>query len=231
MTAKAANPFRPALFGFLRDLAANNDRQWFEANKERYEDELKDPALSFISSFGPNLKAISPHFDAIPKAVGGSLFRIYRDTRFAKDKTPYKTHLGIQFRHQQAKDVHAPGFYLHIEPGASMIGIGLWHPDGPSLARIREGIASDPRGWVKARDDKRFRQAFELGGESLKRPPTGYDADHPLIEDLKRKDFIAFAKLAQKQVLAPDFLALFTAHCRAAAPYMRWLCKAVDVPF
>lgn len=231
MTAKASNPFSPALFAFLRDLATNNKREWFQANKARYENDLKDPALTFISDFGPRLRKISPHFNAIPKATGGSLFRIYRDTRFSKNKTPYKTHLGIQFRHKEAKDVHAPGFYLHLEPRASMVGIGIWHPDGPSLASIRQAIDSDHRGWIKARDNKRFRGLFELGGESLKRPPKGYDADHPLVDDLKLKDFIGFAKLTQKQVLAGDFLDLFTDHCRAAAPYISWLSKAVNVPF
>jgi len=223
--------FRPALFSFLRDLEKNNRREWFQENKNRYEDHLKDPALRFISDFGPQLRKISHQFNAIPKAVGGSLFRIYRDVRFGKNKSPYKTHLGIQFRHREAKNVHAPGFYLHLEPGANMIGIGIWHPDGPSLTKIRAGIDQDPKGWKRVRDGKSFRQAFEIGGESLKRPPRGYDKDHPLIEDLKRKDFIAFAKLSQEQVLAPDFMKLFANHCRAGAPFIRWLCGAVDVAF
>ena len=231
MPATPTNPFRPTLFAFVRDLTKNNQRDWFQANKGRYEDQLKDPALTFISQFGPLLAKISPQFNAIPKATGGSLFRIYRDTRFGKDKTPYKTHVGIQFRHKQAKDVHAPGFYLHLEPAGSMIGVGIWHPDGPSLGRIRQAIDSDGQGWQRARDNKKFRQTFEIGGESLKRPPRGYDSEHPFIDDLKRKDFIAFAKLSQKQVLAPDFLTHFSAQCRAAVPYMRWLCGAVEVPF
>ncbi|MCZ6727805.1 MAG: DUF2461 domain-containing protein [Acidobacteria bacterium] len=231
MTAQPDNPFRPALFAFLRDLAKNNRRDWFQVHKERYEDDLKDPALSFISAFGPRLAKISPHFNAIPKATGGSLFRIYRDTRFAKDKTPYKTHLGVQFRHKQAKDVHAPGFYLHIEPKASMVGVGIWHPDGPSLNAIRSAIDTDPGAWKRARDNKGFRQLFELGDESLKRPPRGYDAEHPLIDDLKLKDFVGYAKLSQKEILAPDFIEVFASHCRAAAPFVRWLCRAVGVPF
>jgi len=231
MTATADNPFRPALFSFIRDLAGNNNRDWFQANKDRYEEHMKEPALRFISDFGPHLRRVSPHFNAIPKATGGSLFRIYRDTRFGKDKTPYKTHLGIQFRHKQAKDVHAPGFYLHIEPKQCMIGVGIWHPDGPSLKSIRETIDGDRRSWKRARDNKRFRQSFEIGGESLKRPPRGYDEDHPLIDDLKRKDFIAFTNLTQKEVLAPEFPKAFAKQCEAAAPFVRWLCGAVDVPF
>ena len=112
-----------------------------------------------------------------------------------------------------------------------MIGVGIWHPDGPSLAGIRQAIDGDRRSWKRARDNKKFRGSFELGGESLKRPPKGYDADHPLIDDLKLKDFVGYAKLTQKQVLAADFLDLFTDHCRAAAPYVAWLSKAVGVRF
>lgn len=231
MSPAAANPFRPALFAYLRDLAKNNDRDWFNAHKDRYEEHLKDPALTFISDFALRLAAISPHFNAIPKAVGGSLFRIYRDTRFSHDKTPYKTHVGIQFRHKQAKDVHAPGFYLHIEPGASMIGVGIWHPDGPSLTRIRESIDTDPKAWLAARDDKTFRRQLSLGGESLKRPPRGFAADHPLVEDLKRKDFVAYAEFSDDEVLAKGFPGAFATRCAAAAPFVRWLCRAVDVPF
>ncbi len=231
MPATSTARFRPALFAFLKDLAANNDRDWFQANKDRYEDHLKDPALAFISDFGPRLAKISPHFNAIPKATGGSLFRIYRDTRFSKIKTPYKTHLGIQFRHKQAKDVHAPGFYLHVEPGGSFIGVGMWHPDSPSLKGIRARIDTDRRGWKRVRDNARFRDRFDFGGESLKRAPRDYDEDHPLIEDLKRKDFIASARFTQKEILSPDFLDNFEAHCKLAAPFIRWLCQAVDVPF
>ncbi len=226
-----ARHFRPALFTFLKDLARHNDRDWFQAHKQRYEDHLKEPALEFISDFGPHLEKISPHFNAIPKATGGSLFRIYRDTRFAKDKTPYKTHLGVQFRHRQAKDVHAPGFYLHIEPQGSFIGVGIWHPAGDTLKAIRGAIDRDGGGWQRARDHRGFRARFELGGESLTRAPRGYDEHHPLIDDLKRKDFIAFARYPQKEVVADGFLRRFAADCRRATPFMRWLCRAVDVPF
>ena len=107
--------FNRAFFRFLEDLKKNNQREWFQANKQRYEDEVRHPAQQFISDFGPQLHKISRHFLADPRASGGSMFRIYRDTRFAKDKSPYKTHVGIQFRHKQGKDVHAPGFYLHLE--------------------------------------------------------------------------------------------------------------------
>lgn len=229
MTSRAH--FSPALFKFLRDLRANNDRDWFQANKERYEDKLRHPAQQFISDFGPRLAKISPHFNADPRPVGGSLFRIYRDVRFSKDKSPYKTHTGIQFRHKAGKDAHAPGFYLHLEPGQVFVGAGIWHPDGASLKKIRDHLVADPAAWKRAVNGKRFRELFELSGASLKRPPRGYDADHPLIEDLKRKDFIAVTRLTQGDVTRPDFIDHFTRLCRAGKPLMRYLCDAVGVPF
>ncbi len=225
------NPFRPALFSFLRDLEKNNDRDWFQANKARYEEHLKDPALRFISDFGPHLRETSPHFRAIPKAVGGSLFRIYRDVRFSKDKSPYKTHVGIHFRHEAARDAHAPGFYLHIAARESFVGGGIWHPDSPSLAKIRRALAEDPAGWKRAIGGRRFREDWTLEGESLKRPPRGFDADDPLIEDIKRKDFIGVTRLTQKEILAPDFPKRFAGLCRQAAPLARYLCRAVGVSF
>ena len=109
-------PISPALFDFLRALRANNERPWFEANKARYREEVRDPMLDFIAAFAGPLAEISPHFRADPRPNGGSLFRIYRDTRFSKDKTPYKTNVGAHFRHAAGRDAHAPGFYLHLEP-------------------------------------------------------------------------------------------------------------------
>ena len=117
-----AQPITPALFDFLRELGANNERPWFEENKARYRAEVRDPMLDFIQAFAEPLAEISPHFRADPRANGGSLFRIYRDTRFSKDKTPYKTNVGAHFRHEAGKDAHAPGFYLHLEPGMCFAG-------------------------------------------------------------------------------------------------------------
>lgn len=224
-----ANPFGPELFAFVRELTANNDRAWFERNKGRYERDVKEPALAFISDFGPHLRAISPHFLAIPKAQGGSLFRIYRDTRFSADKSPYKTHVGLHFRHAAGADAHTPGFYLHLQPGESFVGVGLWRPDAPTLGRIREAILGAPAKWKKAK--AAFEQGFELGGDRLKKPPKGFDPDHPLIEDLKRKDFVGAVQHGDDEVLAADFPTRFVEHCRTGAPLVEWLCGAVCVPF
>ena len=227
----ATRSFSPDLFAFLRELKENNDREWFAANKDRYEAVIREPALDFIAAFEPLLHRISPHFVADARPVGGSLFRIHRDTRFSKDKSPYKTHTGIQFRHEAAKDVHAPGFYLHLQPGFVMVAAGAWHPDTEALAQIRGAIDADPAAWRRASNGKTFRERFELEGDSLKRPPAGYSADHPLIEDLKRKDFVATARLDERDVTAADFDERLEREFRAAAPFVSFLCGAVDVPF
>ena len=227
----APSSFDDNLFKFLRQLRENNRRDWFQANKDRYEDHVKHPALQFISDFGPRLRKISPEFVADPRPVGGSLFRIYRDVRFSKDKSPYKTSVGIQFRHKQAKDVHSPGFYLHLEPGNCFVGLGIWHPDGPTLNAIRSFLADDPTRWKRTVGGKRFSQHFQLGGESLKRAPKGFAPDHPLIEDLKRKDFIGYTEVANSDVTTPGFLDEYARLCRAGAPFVRYLCYATGVPF
>ncbi len=226
-----ARHFTPALFDFLRELKANNERAWFQANKGLYEEDVQHPALQLISDFGPRLKAISRHFVADPRPSGGSLFRIYRDTRFARDKSPYKTHVGIQFRHEAAASAHTPGFYLHLEPGRVFVGLGIWHPQPAELARIREALVADPKTWQRTLAAEPFQARFELSGESLARPPRGFPVDHPLAKDLKRKDFIAVAELGEDVATAPGFLDLFGDLCRDGAPLVRYLCRAIEVPF
>lgn len=223
--------FGPELFAFLRDLARHNDRAWFAANKERYERDARGPALRFISDFGAPLARLSAHFVADARPLGGSLFRIQRDTRFAKDKSPYKTQLGLHFRHSRGRDAHAPGFYLHLAPGNVFAGAGVWHPDAPALAAIRRALVDEPTAWKKAVAGKRFRAACALGGESLQRVPRGFAPDHPLADDLRRKDFIALAPFDERAVTAPDFLARFADFCRRAAPLNRFLAHALGLEF
>jgi len=222
--------FEPSLFKFLRDLKKNNERPWFKANKKRYEEELRGPMLRFIEEFAPHLEKISESFLADARPVGGSLFRIYRDTRFAKDKTPYKTHAGAHFRHVRARDAHAPGFYLHLEPGNVFMGAGIWHPDNPTLGKIREAIVADPKRWKRLTNAKALRDLnCTLVGDSLKRPPRGFDPEHPLIEDLKRKDFILLAETTEGDALAPDFIKRFAKFCKAGAPVCEFLTRALDL--
>lgn len=237
-----ASPFSPALFDFFRDLRRNNDKDWFEAHRTRYEEDVLEPCKTFVLAFRPHLREISGRFQAEPRVRDGSLFRIHADLRFNPDRPPYKEHSGIQFRHRAGGDVHAPGFYLHLEPegpaavgpagqGGCFVGMGTWHPDRDALTAIREAIVDDPDGWRAAARGRAFRESFDLGGDSLKLGPVGFERDHPLIDDIKRKDFIAVRPLSEEEVLADGFVERFAGLCREGAPFVRWLCAAVDVPF
>src|SRR3990172_8365222 len=241
--------FEPTIFQFLEELADNNNRPWFHQNKWRYDCEVLEPCLAFIRAFEPRLKKVSRFFVASDRRVGGSLMRVYRDTRFSKEKTPYKTNVGIQFRHEFGRDIHAPGFYVHIAPGECFLrseehtsqlqphlhlhsfptrrssdlpyktnvgiqfrhefgrdihapgfyvhiapgecflAVGVWRPDRESLSQIRQAIVNESDRWRRARNDRRFCEHFELVGDSLKRPPREFPADHPFVEDLRRTDF------------------------------------------
>ena len=221
----------PALFDFLRELRKNNDRDWFQANRNRYLADLRDPMLAFIAAFTAPLASVSPHFVADPRPNGGSLFPIYRDLRFSRDKTPYKTNAGAHFRHAAGRNAHAPGFYLHLEPGQCFAGCGVWRPGSPAIHRIRAAIHERQEAWTRITGAAKFTAAFELAGQSLKRAPRGYDAGHPLIGDLKRKDFVAVTRFSEAQAAAPDFLDRFAGIARRGAPFVEFLSRAVGVPF
>ncbi|MDP1635361.1 MAG: DUF2461 domain-containing protein [Gallionellaceae bacterium] len=223
--------FSKQTFAFLSALEKHNERAWFEQHQQEYEDFVRTPALKFISEMSDDMPAISRHFLAQPKKVGGSLMRIYRDTRFSRDKTPYKTNIGIQFRHEVGKDIHAPGYYLHIAPGECFVGIGLWHPEADALFKIRQTIVEKPEAWVAARDDKTFRRHFTLEGDALANAPRGFAKDHPLVEDLKRKDFICLAPLSETTVTSGKLRTQVVERFRQAAPYMRFLCQALELRF
>lgn len=223
--------FNQATFRFLGALAKNNRREWFDEHKQEYEDTVRTPALNFIADIAGDLSMISPHFLALPRKVGGSLMRVHRDIRFGRDKRPFKTNIGIQFRHEAGKDVHAPGFYLHIEPAGCFIGVGLWRPDADALGKIRSAIAEKCEAWLAARDNKSFRQHFELAGDSLANPPRGFARDHPLLEDLKRKDFIAIANLDDATVVSGRFRETMVREFASASPFMNYLCRALELRF
>ncbi|WP_035382824.1 TIGR02453 family protein [Ferriphaselus sp. R-1] len=223
--------FSPQTFAFLAQLEQNNTREWFEVHKQDYEDFVRTPALRFIADMSDAMPALSRHFLAQPKKVGGSLMRVQRDTRFSKIKTPYKTNIGIQFRHEVGKDVHAPGYYLHIAPGECFLGVGLWRPEPDALFKIRQAIVEQPEAWVAARDAVDFRRHYTLEGESLANAPRGYAKDHPLLADLKRKDFIGLCRLSEADILSGQLLPLVVERYRAAASCMGFLCKALALPF
>ena len=223
--------FGPELFQFLAELRENNNRAWFQANRDRYVSDVREPLLAFVAEFASRLHNISAHYLADPRPSGGSMFRIYRDVRFSRDKSPYKTHAAVHFQHEVGKEVHGPGFYLHLAPEEVLAGAGMWQPDSRTLGMVRDAMSANPTRWRRLVSDDGYAGRIRLEGESLKRPPKGYDANHPLIEDLKRKDYLVSMPFGQEDACAPDFMDRYTDLCRQAAPLMEFLTKAVGLPW
>ena len=223
----AARYFSPRSFEFFEELERNNNRDWFLKNKSRYENEVREPMLAFIAAFAPQLKKISACYVADPRPSGGSMMRIYRNLRFSRDKTPYKTNAAAAFGHRDAGHFEAPSFYLSLSAAEGFAGVGIWHPQADVVRKIRDAIVVRSPTWKKAIDDRKFCARFELGGDKLARPPRDYDPAHPLIEDLKRKDFIGATDFTRKEVCSDQFLNQFTSACVAAAPFMKFLTEAL----
>lgn len=225
--------FGPELFKFLRALARHNEREWFLAQKDRYDAAVRQPLLRLIGDLALPLQTISPHFRADPRPVGGSMFRIQRDTRFSKNKTPYKTWAAARFAHERHRELQGdvPVFYLHLQPGHCFLGAGLWHGQPPSVQKVRDYMVSNPASWKAATRGAAFRRRFELEGDRLTRPPRGFDPAHELIDDIKRKDFVASAALDDAVVLSPQLPKAILTHYRQLAPMVDWLCGALDLEF
>ena len=228
----AFNGFQPDFFSFLEDLKSNNNRDWFNAHKSDFKQQVQQPMVAFIEAIEPDLMKISPYFVADARLNGGSMFRIYRDTRFSKDKTPYKTHAAAQFRHNQYKNVHTPGFYLHLEPGKVLFGGGIWLPESKTLLAIRQLIADKPRLWRQVIGNEVLcRTHGGVAGDGLIRPPKGFSSDSPHIEDIKRKNFFAMTENDSEMALEKDFLNQVVNGFEAAAPLVEFLCKALEIPY
>ena len=226
-------PGLPAtLFKFMDQLKRNNNRDWFNENKERYYTDVADPVCDFIEAMAPDLAAISDHYIADSRSHGGSMFRIYRDTRFSKDMKPYKEHVGCQFRHEAGKDAHAPGLYLHIAPKEVLFGGGIWVPPNAVLYKIREAIVENPEQWKKIKQGKSFRKRFgDIRGDGLIKAPRGFDAEHPHIEDLKRKTLFVMQEVTPGFAMSAGFIREVTAAFKSASPFMEFLTKAIKLPY
>jgi len=223
--------FPQDFFGFFEELAVNNDRGWFNDNKGRYYESVVNPISAFIVCMAPRLRKISPHYLADPRPHGGSMFRIYRDTRFSRDKSPYKTHAGVQFRHEAGKDAHAPGFYVHLAADGLYFGGGVWLPPNRQLGKIRDSIVDNARTWSRIANDRKVRDLGGIQGDSLKRPPRGFDAEHPHIDDLKRKSLYVMANADPRDALKPGFIDQVEAAFRCAAPLNHFVCDALGLAF
>lgn len=224
--------FQPELFQFFRQLKKNNNRDWFQSHKGTFKETVQLPLVDFVTDIAPHIRKISKHYIADPRLNGGSIFRIHKDVRFSKDKTPYKEHAACQFRHQLKNDVHAPGFYMHLEPGEVFFGAGIWAPPSDELFKIRTAIVEKQAEWKKVLTAIAKAGYFDgIEGEGLKRAPKGFDPEHPLIDDLKRKHFLVMRKVDESFAFQEDFLAQVLATYKASVPLMKFLCKALDIPF
>ncbi len=223
--------FSADTFDFLQDLEVHNERDWFKANQERYESVVRGPMLQFIEDLEAPMQAkVSPRLTADARKVGGSLFRIQRDVRFSNDKSPYKTNTGAFFRHDAGKDVTAPGLYLHLEPGNCFMGGGVYRPPNDALKKLRTAVVDAPDDWLAVRDAPAMRN-WEFGGDSLKRAPKGFDADLPLIEDLRRTSFIVSRPLTEKQMTSTKLLDLFVDRGAEISPFVAWVASALGLDF
>lgn len=221
--------FSPAFFEFFEQLKRNNNRDWFQRNKHRYESDVREPMLAFIGDLGPRLRELSRYYVADPRPTGGSMFRIYRNLRFSRDKTPYKTSAAAAIHHSGAGYGNSPAFYFSISADESFAGMGMWHPDPDTVRKVRDAIAARPAIWKRTIGDRAFSKHLELMGDRLARPPKGYDPAHPLIDDLKLKDFVAGTNFTRRDVCSPVFLDLFASTCEAGAPFMKFLTEAIGL--
>lgn len=224
--------FSDASFKFLRALAKNNDKTWFNEHKQQYEDHVRQPFLRLLTDLQPDLAQVSEHFRSDPKTVGGSLFRIYRDARFSNDKSPYKPWQGARLFHERRTQVAAPSFYVHLQPGQCFVGAGLWHPEPPTQRRVRQFIFDNPGSWKAAAHAPKFRKRYEFeSSEVLSRPPRGFPAEFEMIEDLKHRNFVFSRHLEEADMTGPRLRQLLAADLVALGPFVDYLCAALDLEF
>ncbi len=211
---------------FLRRLKRNNNRLWFEKHKAEYEADVKLPMQSLIASLHPFFDSFAPEFDVNPKR---SLFRIYRDIRFSKDKTPYKTHVAAHFvLRGKPKGIEGSGYYLHIEPGSIFLGGGIYMPDGDQLKKIRRVIAGQPKTFLSIVNSKAFVKRFKkIDGEKLQRVPQGFEPTHPMAEWLKLKQFFVGVEWQEEKCLKAQFVNNIAKVFEEATPLITFLNDAM----
>ena len=224
--------FSNASFRFLRGLARHNEKAWFEAHRADYEAHVRQPFLRLVTDLQPALARISPHFRSDPRTVGDSLFRIHRDARFSNDKSPYKSWQGARLFHERRREVAAPSFYVHLQPGESFVGAGLWHPETHTQRKVRQFILDNPGAWKKAAHDPKLRRRFALDdSEVLSRAPRGFPAGFEFIDDLKHRNWAFLRPLDDATMTGPRLRATVEADLVTLAPFVDYLCAALDLEF
>ena len=226
--------FTPMALRFLRGLAKHNNKEWFEAHRDEYEREVREPMRDLIGEMNELFKKFAPEICGDPKR---SMFRINRDIRFSKDKSPYKTHAACWFNHRRASSrvgteavEGSAGYYFHLEPGKSFVGGGLWMPPRPLLAKIRDAIAEDPDGFDRMAKGlkKRFGDLDDEG--ALKRMPRGFPEDHPAAKWLRYQSFVTGRPMTDAEVTDQKLPKLLARDFEGLLPLVRWLNGAVGLP-
>ena len=225
--------FRPAAFQFLRDLGRNNEKTWFEAHREVYERELREPMRRLVETLDARLGGIAPEIVGDPKR---SMFRIHRDVRFSRDKSPYKTNAGAWLYHRDAGrkvgregEGGGAGFYFHIDATSAFMAGGIWMPAPPALRRIREAIAAQPTALARLTGAGGFRRRFDgLNQEAkLRRVPRDFPSDHPAAEWLKLQSLTAAAPIELRVVTSPRLVDRLCRDFELLVPLVRWLNRAL----
>jgi uncharacterized protein (TIGR02453 family) len=225
--------FTPAALRFLRGLAKNNNKPWFEAHRAEYEGEIREPMRDLIGEMNARFAKFAPEMFGDPKR---SMFRINRDIRFSQDKSPYKTHAACWFHHRRATsrvgseaDAGSAGFYFHLEPGKSMVGAGLWMPPRPQLNRLREAIVEDPAGFKRVvRGLKRY---GGLDDEAvLTRMPRGFSEDLAAAQWLRYQSFTSGRRLEDAEVTDEKLPTMLARDFQGLLPLVRWLNSALGYP-
>lgn len=223
--------FDDATFRFLRALAVNNERPWFNAHKADYDAHVRAPFQRLLVDLQPVLAAISPHYRCDPRPVGGSLYRIQRDTRRYADKSPYKSWQGAELFYER-RHTEAPAFFIHLQDDASFVAAGLWYPQPATMRRVRQFIVDNPAGWRAAAHADAFRARFALDDrEKLVRGPRGFPVDFEFADDLRRKNLLALARIGNADMAGGDLLARIEEDLLGLAPFVDYVCAALDLEF
>jgi uncharacterized protein (TIGR02453 family) len=213
--------FNPKAIGFLRGLKRHNNREWFNARKAQYEELVRAPMLEVVERLAVDFHEFAPELAAGPR----SLFRIYRDTRFSEDKSPYKTQVSAAFPDKRLPKLGGAALYMEVSPGWVWIGGGMYSPDTPLLRRVREHIASNLRRFRSIVESPAFRRKVGTleGGERLQRVPRGFPPDHPAAEYLRFRMFVAGRQFPSSFATSPRFYAGLVGIFRHLMPLIRFL--------
>jgi uncharacterized protein (TIGR02453 family) len=221
-SGKAVFPgFPPEAIQFFKGLCRNNTREWFQPRKERYEKHVKEPMVNLVTLLNSELARIAPEYVTDPKKA---IFRIYRDTRFSADKTPYKDHIAAHFTPRRQEKDGAGSFYFSLSHKGIDIAGGIWHPSPQAMLAVRGHIAQTHEEFRHILSDKNLRKLMgELAGDELTRVPKGFDSGHPAVDLIKKKDWILFVKVDPSLVTSPKLFQEVTTRFRVLAPFIEYL--------